>query len=170
MLVRSITRNSLVLTLFAFFTAGALAFTFANTKDKIAQQERRAAAKALLEIVPASRHDNDLLEETWLIPSSMLDELGLSEERFINIAMANQEPVAIIVPSVAPDGYSGDISMLIGINIDGTLAGVRVLSHKETPGLGDKVDLKKSDWVLGFNGMSLLSPLPEKWKVKKDGG
>src|SRR5690606_24060195 len=75
-----------------------------------------------------------------------------------------------LVPAVAPDGYSGAMRMLVGVNRDGTLAGVRVLTHRETPGLGDKVDLSKSDWILGFNGRSLGNPEPDRWGVKKDGG
>ena len=80
------------------------------------------------------------------------------------------QPVAAILPATAPDGYSGAIDLVVGINIDGTVAGVRVLSHRETPGLGDKVDLKKSDWILGYDQRSLENPLPEGWKVKKDRG
>jgi electron transport complex protein RnfG len=71
---------------------------------------------------------------------------------------------------VVPDGYSGPIKLLVAVNYDGTLGGVRVISHKETPGLGDKIEESRSDWVLGFNGKSLTDPLLEKWKVKRDGG
>jgi electron transport complex protein RnfG len=78
--------------------------------------------------------------------------------------------VAAIIPAITQDGYSGAISMIIGINFDGTVAGVRVVEHRETPGLGDKIDLKKSDWILGFNGKSLLNPQQSDWKVKKEGG
>ena len=170
MLVQSITRNSLILAAFALFTAGALAFTFGGTKDYIKEQERRAAARALLEIVPASRHDNDLLDETWPIPEALRKELGLSKGNAIHIATNKGQAVAVIIPATAPDGYSGDIHMLIGVNVDGSIAGVRVLSHKETPGLGDKVDIKKSKWILSFNTLSLNDPDPKFWKVKKDGG
>jgi electron transport complex protein RnfG len=71
---------------------------------------------------------------------------------------------------VTADGYSGNIGMIIGVNFDGTVAGVRVVNHKETPGLGDKVDLKKSDWILSFNGKSLVNPEADGWDVKKNGG
>ena len=77
---------------------------------------------------------------------------------------------ATILPATAPDGYSGSIDLVVGINVDGSIAGVRALSHRETPGLGDKVDIKKSDWILGFNTRSLADPLPAQWKVKKDKG
>jgi electron transport complex protein RnfG len=78
--------------------------------------------------------------------------------------------VAVILPVTAPDGYSGTIELIVGVNRDGTVAGVRALQHRETPGLGDKVDVKKSDWVLDFNGHSLGQPPEEQWTVKKDGG
>jgi electron transport complex protein RnfG len=75
-----------------------------------------------------------------------------------------------VLSSIAPNGYNGEIKLLIGIKYNGELAGVRVISHKETPGLGDKIDAKKSDWILKFEGLSLTNPTESKWKVAKDGG
>lgn len=170
MLGTSIGSNSLLLGAFALATAALLSGTHQGTKEQIAREERKAAQKALLEIVPADRHDNDLLLDTLPVPEAYWALLGLDRGGDVNIARANGQPVAAIVPAVAPDGYSGDIKLIIGINRDGSVAGVRALSHSETPGLGDKVDLKKSDWVLGFNGKSLADPKPEGWTVKKDGG
>ena len=112
----------------------------------------------------------DLLVDTLTIEPQYWEALGLNNGGEINIARDDQKPIAAIVPAVAPDGYSGDIKMIIGINANGSIAGVRVLSHNETPGLGDKVDLKKSDWVLSFNQKSLNNPTTEAWAVKKDGG
>lgn len=170
MLGRSITRNSLILGAFAAATAGLIALTFQNTKNKISEQERLAAQKALFEIVPQSRHDNDLLQDLIQLPSEEAAALGMSEGSKVHIAKSDGSIIAYILPVVAPDGYSGDIKMIVGVNVDGTVAGVRVLSHKETPGLGDKVDLNKSPWILGFEGKSLNNPRPENWRVKKDGG
>jgi len=169
-LTQSISKNSLILTAFALVTAGILAVTYQATAERIAEEERKAAQAALLEIVPATRHDNDMLSQTFSIPQNLLTELGLKNNANIHLAYNNGEPVAAIVPALAPDGYSGDIKLIIGINADGSLAGVRVLTHKETPGLGDKIDLRKSDWILGFNGKSLTNPNIEQWAVKKDGG
>ncbi len=170
MLTQSISKNSFILAAFALVTAGILALTYQSTAPRIAAAEKKAAEKALLEIVPEFRHDNDLLTDVWQIPEEQLNALGLQSESDIHIAKLKNEVEAIIVPTVAKDGYSGDIKMIIGINKDGSIAGVRVLGHRETPGLGDKVDLNKSDWVLSFNGKSLISPAPDQWKVKKDGG
>lgn len=170
MLGTSISKNSLLLGLFALVTAAILAGTQAGTEDRIAAAEREAAQKALLEIVPLERHNNDLLVDTLAIESQYWAALGLKNGGDIHIARDNGEAVAAIIPAVAPDGYSGDIKLIIGINADGSLAGVRALTHTETPGLGDKVDLKKSDWILGFDGKSLINPETKKWAVKKDGG
>lgn len=170
MLGKSIANNSVLLGVFALVTAGVLATTKFATNDRIAASERAAAQKALLQIVPLDRHSNDMLVDTYPIAEKYWAELGLKKGGNINIARDKDEIVAAIIPAIAPDGYSGNIGMMVGVNIDGTLAGVRIITHKETPGLGDKVDLKKSDWVLSFNGKSLLYPQPDQWAVKKDGG
>ncbi len=169
MLGQSIRFNSWVLGLFALVTAALLAFTHLSTEDRIEAAKREVAKRALLEIIPLERHNNDLLVDTLEVPSAYWPTLGIKGGA-INIARKGNELVAVIVPAVAPDGYNGDIQMIIGINIDGTIAGVRVVSHNETPGLGDKVDIKKDDWILSFNGKSLENPKPSGWKVKKDKG
>lgn len=170
MLGKSISKNSLLLGLFALVTAGVLAVTNVSTRDRIAEAERAAAEKALYELVPASRVDNDLLTDTLPTPAAMLAPLGLDAPEAIHRARKDGRVIAVIVPAVAPDGYSGDIRLIVGVNRDGSVAGVRALAHKETPGLGDKVDTAKSDWIFSFNGKSLGNPDTEKWKVKKDGG
>ena len=162
--------NGILLLLFALFTASVVSGTYELTKDTIAKAERNAAQKALLEIIPAERIDNDLLLDTVTIPESAWSQLGLKSGGDVHIARQNQQVVAVIVPAVAPDGYSGNIKLIAGVNADGTVAGVRVLTHTETPGLGDKVDLKKSDWILSFNGKSLQNTNADAWAVKKDGG
>lgn len=166
---QSISKNSLVLTVFALVTAGALALTNIGTQDRIANAERAAQQSALFEIIPPDIHDNDLLNDTIDVPQTALATLGLTSGK-IHRARHNGEISALIVPAMAHDGYSGDISMIVGVNRDGTVAGVRILLHKETPGLGDKIELKKNQWILDFNGKSLQIPVIEEWKVKKDGG
>jgi electron transport complex protein RnfG len=132
--------------------------------------ERRAAEKALFDIIPAERIDNDLLLDTIAIPELSWAELGLKDGGNIHVARRHQEVIAVIIPTVAADGYSGDIRMIAGVNSDGSVAGVRVLKHIETPGLGDKVDIKKSNWIKSFDNKSLVQPKRDDWKVKKDGG
>lgn len=170
MLGTSISKNSLLLGLFALIAAGMLAGINEGTKERIAKEVRIAQQRALYEIVPREAHDNDLLLDTRSIPTDAWSELGLPKGGELHIARQDGEIVALIIPATAPDGYSGEIGMIVGVNRDGSVAGVRVLNHRETPGLGDKVDLKKSNWVLDFTGKSLLNPQPVNWTVKKDGG
>lgn len=168
LLTQSIGRNGALLGLFAVITTGIVAATYLGTQDQIRANIRIAEEAALLEIVPRDRHNNAMLDDAQAVVDS--EVLGLREEKKIYVARQDTQVVSVILPATARDGYTGDIDLIVGINVDGTIAGVRVLSHRETPGLGDAVDTKKSDWVLGFNGKSLVQPALDDWKVKKDGG
>ncbi|MEH6550818.1 MAG: electron transport complex subunit RsxG [Pseudomonadales bacterium] len=167
MLGKAIGKNSIILGLFAVVTTSMIALTYLSTKEQIIAQERAARARALLEIVPIERHNNTMLDDTVMVDSELL---GIKESAEAFIARQDGIPVAVIIPATAPDGYSGEIRLIVGINMNGSIAGVRVLTHSETPGLGDKVDLKKSDWILGFNNKSLTKPATDLWSVKKDKG
>jgi electron transport complex protein RnfG len=169
MLKESITRNSLLLAMFAVCTTLLISGTYLLTKDRISEQKRIAEEKALLEIVPRERHDNSMLDDI-IIVGPEANGLGLAEDRRIYIARNGADVVAAIIPVTAPDGYTGAIELIVGVNADGSIAGVRALSHKETPGLGDKVDARKSDWIFSFNGRSLENPGLPGWAVKKDKG
>jgi electron transport complex protein RnfG len=169
MLRQSITRNSWLLALFAVVTTGLITGTYLLTKQRIGEQKRQAEEKALLEIVPRDRHDNSMLDDVITVGPDAAG-LGLAEEKRIYLARQGDQVVAAIIPVTAPDGYTGDIELIVGVNADGSVAGVRALSHKETPGLGDKVDIKKSDWVLGFDGHTLANPGLPGWAVTKDKG
>lgn len=170
MILQSIRFNAILLAVFALITAIILASTDSLTRDKIAESERKAAQRKLLEIIPIERHDNDLLMDVQPIPERFWAKLGLKKGGDIHIARRDGLPIAAIIPAVTPDGYSGNIAMIVGINFDGTIAGVRVTEHRETPGLGDKVDLKKSRWILDFDDKSLVNPERDSWDVKKNGG
>lgn len=169
MLRESITRNSVLLAMFAVCTTLLITGTYLLTKDRIAEQKRIAEEKALLQIVPRERHDNSMLDDVIVVGPGT-EGLGLAEEKRIYIARKGEEVVTAIIPVTAPDGYTGDIELIVGVNSDGSIAGVRALSHRETPGLGDKVDARKSDWILSFNGRSLKNPGLSGWAVKKDKG
>ncbi|MEE4146827.1 MAG: electron transport complex subunit RsxG [Halieaceae bacterium] len=169
MLKQSITRNSWLLAVFAIVTTLLITGTYLLTRERISEQKRLAEEKALLEIVPRDRHDNSMLDDIIPIGADAAG-LGLTEEKRIYRARYGGAVTAVIIPVTAPDGYTGAIDLIVGVNADGSVAGVRALSHKETPGLGDKVDIKKSDWILGFNGRSLDNPAPAGWAVKKDKG
>ena len=121
------------------------------------------------QILPESLHDNDLLQDAIKIPAG--GELHNREQTLAYRARLNGQPSAIILETVAPDGYSGDIKLLVAIAADGSISGVRVLAHKETPGLGDYIDIGHSDWIKkNFDGQSLAKTPDDAWKVKKDGG
>lgn len=168
MLRESISKNALLLGMFAVLSTAIIAATFLGTAPRIKQNIREAEARALLEIMPEASHDNSLLDDFHTVQDSEL--LGLREEKKLYIARKNNTPVGVIVPVTARDGYTGDIDLIVGIWQSGKIAGVRVLSHRETPGLGDAVDRKKSHWVDNFVARSLVDPTPDKWAVKKDGG
>lgn len=169
LLGQSITRNGLLLGLFALVTAAVVAGTWQLTRDEIAEQKRRAEERALLEVVPAELHNNRMLEDTLPLPAAT-PGLSLRQDRQLWLARRDGRTTAVVVPVVARDGYSGDIELIVGVRADGRISGVRALSHRETPGLGDKVDPGKSDWIHSFRGRSLGNPPAEGWAVRKDGG
>ncbi|ERH53642.1 electron transporter RnfG [Ectopseudomonas chengduensis] len=164
---RSMLKNALVLGLFAIGTVGSVALLQQGTATRIAAAEREAQVRALAEILPAGSYDNHLLDNRIELNAP---ELGHRSPQSAYLALKGDQPSALILPVTAPDGYSGAIHLLVGIFADGRLAGVRVLGHKETPGLGDKIELAKSDWVRSFEGKSLSDPGEDGWAVKKDRG
>jgi len=171
----NIPRNSLSLGLFCLISAILLATAYAGTRDRIFQQQLEAERQALAQVLPAAFHDNDLLQHKLLFSSdstlwNQTELLALTSDRPAYLAYRDAAFAGIILPVEAHDGYSGDIRLLVGILADGDISGVRVLEHRETPGLGDKIDIDQSDWILTFNGKSLSQPLPARWRVLKDGG
>lgn len=157
-----------LLGLFAVIGTSLVAFTYETTRERIAQNERDTLLHGLHALIQPERYDNDPAADQIEITDAAL--LGSAVPQQVYRARVAGQPVALALTAVAPDGYSGDINLLIAINHDGSLAGVRITAHRETPGLGDKVDTARSDWVHGFAGRSLDNPPPGKWKVKKDGG
>ncbi len=155
--------------LFAVIGTTIVSFTEQQTFERIAENERQALLRNLFELIPPQRFDNDLSKDTVLLDPSYL--LGNTEPQVAYRVRKNNLPVAIIFNATSHNGYSGDIDLLIGVNSNGTLAGVRVVKHKETPGLGDGIDIKKSNWITQFDMKSLLNPASkELWAVKRDGG
>ena len=167
-LLSSIRRNSIGLGIFAVFTAGLIALTQLYTKKTIENNIIAAQVAAFNEILPAHLYDNDLTQDSaWLAAD---DLLGSKDPVKIHIARKQGEVSGIIFETIAPSGYNGNLYLLVAIDRNGTVTGSRVISHKETPGLGDKVDLKKSNWILSFANKSLSNPPAKDWAVKKDGG
>ncbi|NQY26627.1 MAG: electron transport complex subunit RsxG [Piscirickettsiaceae bacterium] len=163
-----IIRVGLILAVFAIVATSLVTLTEENTHDKILDNERQTLLNAINVLVNHNNYNNDILADTLILGSNKL--LGTRETTIAYRARLDSKPIAVILTAIAPDGYNGNIKLLVGINYDGSLAGVRVISHKETPGLGDKINEKKADWILKFNNLSLQNPELSKWKVKKDGG
>jgi electron transport complex protein RnfG len=138
------------------------------TAERIVEQEQRVVLEQLGQIISPDRYDNRLQEDLILIE----DESYFPRGQSVTVYRARQDgkPVALIMKLAAVNGYNGMIHLLVGINADGSLSGVRVSSHKETPGLGDAIEMERSDWVLGFNKRSLQNPSITEWSVKRDGG
>ena len=165
---RQIAITAIILLLFALVGTALVVLTFDNTRERIAANERATLLRKLHQLIPPELHDNTLLEDTLTVTDSTL--LGTSGPVTVYRARKAAQPVALVITPVAPDGYSGSIKLLVGINVDGTLSGVRVVAHRETPGLGDAIDESRSDWIHLFDNRSLGDPPLERWGVKKDGG
>lgn len=152
----------ILLGIFALLASGALAWASSATGDAIAAAEAKDLRDSLSEVLPAGLADNDFLKDTVDLKNG---------EKTVTIYRARKEGVVkAALFKVAERGYAGDIQVLMAVDSDGRTLGVRVLKHSETPGLGDKIEVKKDPWVKSFDGRSLGDPAPEKWAVKKDGG
>ena len=160
--------TALLLSLFAVFGAALVGLTFTQTEDDIKRNEEITLLNKLNNIIPSELYDNDLLLDTIKLAPSPL--LGTKQPSTAYRARKDNKNVAVVFSCIAPNGYSGSIYLLVGIYADGKVAGVRVVKHKETPGLGDVVSITHSNWILGFNGKSLGNPDDRGWQVKRDGG
>jgi electron transport complex protein RnfG len=157
-----------LLALFAVLGAGLVAVTEDATRERIARNEREYLLRSLNDVLPADRYDNTLFEDTIAVVDPEL--LGTPDPVTVYRGRRDGAPAAVILAPVAPDGYSGPIRLLVGIDYDGRLTGVRVVAHRETPGLGDGIEAERSDWIRGFDGRSLEQPPLEAWAVRRDGG
>ncbi len=167
-ILKHTSKTAFTLIAFALVFTSLMAYVFNITKAPIEKSEAAARMALFRQIVPEHMHDNDLLKDTITIAPN--DLLGNRQPTIANRARINNAPAAVILEAIAHDGYSGDIKLLIAIKHDGSISGVRVLTHKETPGLGDYIDITKGDWIKLFNEESLVKTSDENWKVKKDGG
>lgn len=153
--------------LFGLIGIGVVSLIYYAGKERILANQQLTLFNSVISLIPAREFDNDVLSDTLRIIDPRL-----SGGAPVTVFRAQQqgEPVAAIFATNAPDGYSGDIRLLVAVRANGTLAGVRVLDHHETPGLGDRIEADKSDWIEGFAGQSLNSPPESSWLVRRDGG
>ena len=148
----------------ALLAGAALTFSYHATRPHIEAAEARDMQQTLAQVLPAGFADNDLLVDVI-----ELESVKPGSKRKIHLAKKNGV-VAGTVFRVSDRGYAGEISMLMAVDSAGTVLGVRVLKHTETPGLGDKIEIAKNPWIKSFEGKSLTNLPAEKWAVKKDGG
>ncbi len=157
-----------VLAGFALLGAILLGIADLGTRGVIQQRLQEDLQANLEQVVPAELHDNNLLHDSVMIASAD-SHLG-AEKTEVYLAKKQGQVTAACFKFIAPDGYAGPISLVMGVDRNGEILGVRVIAHVETPGLGDKIEISKSKWALSFNGKSLDNLTVEQWAVKKDGG
>lgn len=167
-IARSTLQTAVNLVFFSVLATAVLASTYFMTHDAIVKSEQAEKLKLINQIVPSPLFDNDIIQDKLSVPAS--DLLGTEDVTTAYRARLKGEPSAVVLEAVAPDGYSGRIAMILAVRANGELAGVRVVAHKETPGLGDYIELPKDPWIKGFDGKSRAVYKDADWKVKKDGG
>lgn len=153
------------LAMIAFVAAAVLAAVNLATRDRIELEQRRHALATLSQLLPEDAYDNEMVNDrinAW-IP-------GLDPPSTLYRARKQGRPVALLAEITTPDGYSGPISLLVGLRPDGEIIGVRVLGHRETPGLGDRIEHRRSDWIGQFSGTSPHRPPAEQWRSTRRGG
>lgn len=163
--MKHLTTPAIILAIITAISIFLVATTQLLTKEKIKQNEADILLQKLSSVIDNSKYNNDLLNSYINIPAS--DILHTKEASRIYLAKKDGKPIAAILQPIAPDGYSGNIYLVVGIYKNGDIAGVRVVKHNETPGLGDKIDEKRANWILGFENRNLDNT---QWAVKKDGG
>ncbi|WP_104024067.1 electron transport complex subunit RsxG [Vibrio hyugaensis] len=166
-MLTAIRKNGLTLAIFACATTGLVALTQYLTKDQIKLQEQKQLLSVLNQVIPEEMHDNNLVAACTMLSAP---DLGTVRSMPTYIATKDGKPTAMAIESIAPDGYNGEIKIITGIDNQGKILGTRILSHQETPGLGDKIDLRVTDWILSFTGKQVTESNWNSWRVRKDGG
>lgn len=166
--IRETLASSINLLAFTLVGTALLAFAFAQTHTIIAQSEEQEKLRLIGQILPSELYDNNVVRDALTLEPDNL--LGTTDVSLAYRARLKDKPSAVVLEAIAPEGYSGKIALLVAIRAGGEVIGVRVVSHHETPGLGDYIELAKSSWIKGFDGASPARFQDADWKVKKDGG
>jgi electron transport complex protein RnfG len=162
--VRAIALISAIAVVAAVLVTGS----YEISHERIEENRQARLLDMLHQVLDSSAHDNELTQSRQAVRD--LELLGSADPIDVFVATREGRPVAALFSSIAPRGYHGPIHLLIGIAYDETITGVRVTSHTETPGLGDAIEIEKSDWILGFDGTNLSSPPLDDWAVSRDDG
>lgn len=160
-------KNGLILGGFALVTTTVLAITYGATYERIEAAKERQLLGTLNQVVPLAMHDNELHLDCIKVEPNAL--LGNKTQRIFRSRL-NGENTALVLETTTANGYSGDIQLVVAVDTKNTVLGSRVVEHKETPGLGDKIDIRVSDWILSFSGVPYNEAQKTRWQVKKDGG
>ena len=166
-MLAAISRNAFLLAAFAIICTGAIALVKQMTEPAIALQEQQALLKTVNQLIPDDLYDNDIVSSCFTVSDPLL---GKDKIQKVFLAKKGEHPVALMLESSSFRGYAGEIKLAVAIYENGNVAGVRVLSHSETPGLGDKIQTNKSDWILSFADSSYSHTKNKQWEVKKNGG
>jgi electron transport complex protein RnfG len=166
-MIQAISKNAKILAIFAIVCTAIVGLIHELTKARIAEQAEQQLLNTLHSIIDPNRLNNDLYHDCLLVTNELL---GSTQPQTVYLARQDGKSVAAAITSTAPDGYNGNIYLLIAVNIDGSISGVRTLQHNETPGLGDKIELRKSQWIRSFDGKKVESDNDPLWTVKKNGG
>ena len=158
--------SAIILAAFAILGSSLVGISYESTHEQILENQRETLRRQINEVFPEVQHDNIVIDDVVSIKDGELSD----DEVKVYRATLKQNPTGLIYSPVTADGYSGDILLTIAINENNQVTGVRVLQHKETPGLGDKIETRRSNWIKSFDGTSLTAPRAEKWAVKRDGG
>jgi electron transport complex protein RnfG len=164
----TIMQSGLILAAVAAICTTLVALTFGLTKDRIAANEQAYLEQSLTPVLAGNTFDNDLSASALTVRAP--HDLPGRENAVIYRARAGNTPVVALFVVTALDGFTGPIRLLIGVDVDGVVTGVRALEHKETPGIGDQIDESRSDWIFKFSGTSLDAPERTAWTIRRDGG
>ncbi|XES82439.1 electron transport complex subunit RsxG [Franconibacter pulveris] len=165
-MLKTIQKHGTTLAVFAALTTGLTAMVNALTKTTIDNQALLQQKQLFDQVLPAELYDNDLQQSCFVVSAPAL---GAGEKQ-LWVARKGDTPVAVVMQATAPDGYSGAIQLLVGADFHGKVLGTRVTKHHETPGLGDKIETRISDWITHFAGKVIQGSDDATWAVKKDGG
>ncbi|AJR08064.1 electron transport complex subunit RsxG [Photobacterium gaetbulicola] len=167
-MINAMKKNGGILAIFAILATSLVSVTNLLTAGRIEQQQQQELLKVLNQVIPAESHDNELYKSCTLLTSEQY--LGTESPMPAYIAEKDGQKVGMAIETIAPDGYSGAIKLIVGLDLEGTVTGVRILSHNETPGLGDKIETRISDWIYSFTGKRVDNEKDTRWAVRKDGG
>ena len=166
--LKKISSTAAAMIIFSLLASTALSISYFVTKTPIEESDAKAKRTFLNQVIPSNLYDNNLVKDTISVEPNPL--IGNKKNIDIYRAKKNNQVIAVIIETIAPDGYSGEIKTLVGIDREDKILGVRVIIHKETPGLGDYIEIEKSQWIKNFDLKSLGKMAEKEWAVKKDGG